>query len=314
MLLCVRSSIQNGFTRFSSLLPKMPSRIATPRRTAAVTAAAKKSGDSSKINASKQQDFLRIAFYLREPLQATVAILRVNQLFLAKVEKLRNSVQSPSSIVRHVQRFHIPQQTEISSLLSNDRRSRIIASYHFGDFVYGLHKLLCLQDDPSKTLVLSQSTSSPEYIKNMASGFGDKGAGSQNQALLANTDVRHLCEFLRIPMQCLVMFADLPREFGESVDVEFLGRKAAFPKSIALLSLVNKVPILPVICFQEGGVHRVEAGRQIEPRLLDGETRTDAVNRITQLQINFFQYFFTQHKEQWRYLHHLPKYFAEAQS
>lgn len=264
------------------------------------------------LSCRNQLNVVKIAFFLREPIHATAKALIKNKAFLDNIESLRNTVQGTAVAAKFARRIQIPQHCQIRELLTRDQRSRIVASFHFGNFVYGLHKFICFHKDISKTVVLSQTKSSAEYIENMKRAFGRKGAGLENQILLDKVDVRGLSAFLRNSNRCLVMFADLPSEFGQTIEVEFLGRKAAFSKSIALLSLTNKVPILPVICFKDGDTHQIEIGRQIEPRIKDGESRADAVTRMTQLQIDFFQYFFNRHSEQWRYLTHLPEYFTEG--
>lgn len=253
----------------------------------------------------------KIAFYLREPLAYTCKLLKRNISFLNSVEKFRNQKQPAARIKKHVQQFAIPQRSQYEALLERDQRSRIVASFHFGDFVYGLHKLLSLQTAEIETRVLSQKISSAAYISNMAKAFGEKGADTKNQMLVNNTSICSLSVFLRKPGNCLVTFVDLPAEFGEKVEVDFMGRKAGFSRSSALLSLANKVPILPAICFRESGRHYVQLGKQIEPSILSAETKNEAVQRIVQQQVSFFEYFFLRHQEQWRYLNKLPDYFTE---
>ncbi|MFT4886744.1 MAG: lauroyl/myristoyl acyltransferase [Pseudohongiellaceae bacterium] len=318
--------VHNGFVRFRPLFIGGDSSAVhfqrknlqqkKPQQKKAVSVLAKNSRkySSSATNhnvcSKNQLNIVKIAFFLREPIHATAKALIKNRAFLDNIERLRNSVQSTAAASTFARRIQIPQYCQIRELLNRDQRSRIVASFHFGNFVYGLHKFVCLQREISNTAVLSQTKSSTEYIENMTRAFGGKGAGLGNQMLLDKVDVLGLSQFLRKSNRCLVMFADLPSEFGQTIEVEFLGRKAAFSKSIALLALTNKVPILPVICFKDGDTHQIEIGRQIEPRIKDGESRADAVTRMTQLQIDFFQYFFNCHSEQWRYLNHLPEYFT----
>lgn len=308
------SSVSNGLAHYLPLLLTAYSSVVCCRQKNCLSPSIlnPKRFDSSSSRYRSQLNVVRVAFFLREPVQATTRILRRNKAFLDHIETLRNSPQSPAVAAKIAKDIQIPQHCEISELLALDKRSRIVACFHFGNFVYGLHKLLCLQPDTSNTAVLSQNKSTSDYIDNMTSAFGKKGVRLENQMLLDKVDVRGLSGFLRNPNRCLVMFADLPSGFGKTVEVEFLGRKAAFSKSIALLSLTNNIPVLPVICYEDGETHQVEIGRQIEPLTREGETRADAVTRITQIQLDFFQHFFVRHKEQWRYLNHLSKYFTEG--
>lgn len=316
VLFYLRSCARNGFAHSFSLFLKEywnAFGCQQPKHSNQATKLSKVTDSSvCRSNSAYQHKVLRLSFFLREPVKATLRILKKNKLVLQEVETSRNSLLRPAVAAQLGQGIKISQEREIRELFTQDKRSRIVASFHFGNFVYGLHKLLCLQKNTRNTVVLSQSKSTSNYMTNMASAFGKKGAHLRNQVLLEKTDVRDLSEFLRNPDRCLVMFADLPNRFGQTIEIEFLGRKARFSKSIALLSLTNNVPILPVICFHDCGSHQIEIGQQIEPLTRAGETRTDTVNRLTQLQLGFFERFFVRHKEQWRYLNHLPEYFSEG--
>lgn len=255
---------------------------------------------------------LEISAYLREPILNTSRALTKNANFLQQVERFRNHKQSEAAITRHVDSFQLPQKNQFQVLQKEDPRSRIIASFHFGDFVYGVHKLMCLQEVTGNTQVLSEKQSTSAYLANMALGFGDKAATQGNQLLRNEISIREIASFLRLPKSTLVMFADLPGNYGSTVEIDFLSRKAHFPKSIGLLALACRVPVLPVICLKTEQGHQIELGRQIEPTVFNNENREQAIVRITQQQIHFFEYFFKQHYEQWRYLQHLPDYFAKG--
>lgn len=316
VLFYLGSGARNGCAHFLSLLLGVYSRVIycqQKRHVDPLTLTSEVTDSSgSSSHSSRQVNVTRVSFFLREPIRETIKILTKNKLFIKQIETYRNTSLSPAVASRIGQGIKIPQARELEELLNLDKRSRIFVSFHFGNFVYGLHKVLCLQTSTRNTVVLSQRKSTSSYMDNMASVFGEKSACLENQVLLEKTDVCGLSGFLRKPNRCLVMFADLPNSFGETIEIEFLGRKANFSKSIALLSLTNKVPILPVICFEDGDSQQIEIGQQIEPLIRDEETRASAVTRLTQLQIDFFQKFFVQHKDQWRYLNHLPEYFTEG--
>jgi lauroyl/myristoyl acyltransferase len=324
VLFYLGSSVRNGFAHSLSLPLRVYSRVVCCQQKRHIDPPAlvsdlvsdlvSKSTDSSssRPHSSCQLNVVGISFFLREPIRATIRILTKNRLFIKQIETFRNTSLSPAAAAKIGQGIQIHQDRELRELLNLDKRSRIVASFHFGNFVYGLHKVLCLQADTRNTLVLSQSKSTRSYMDNMASAFGEKSVCLENQVLLEKTDVCGLSGFLREPNRCLLMFADLPNSFGQTTEIEFLGRKANFSKSIALLSLTNNVPVLPVICFEDGDGHQIEIGQQIEPLTREEETRAGAVTRLTQLQLDFFQHFFIRHKEQWRYLNHLPEYFTEG--
>ncbi len=252
---------------------------------------------------------LTLSYYLREPLASTRAHLKSNQRFLAKVEKFRNHFCSTSKLKNHIQGFTLHAEAQFQELAVNDPRSRIIASFHFGDFLYGLNKLIAAQPKTIRSHVLSQYRYSPLFMDNMQRGFGHNAPTPSTQLMIGQVTVSQLAALLRQKNRTLLMFADLPRAYGETVCVNFLGRQAQFPKGIALLALASRVPLLPAICYQSGDSHYVELGKQIEPTLMAGESMEAATVRITQQLISFFEYFLLQHPHQWRYLKLLPQYF-----
>ncbi len=254
---------------------------------------------------------LSLCFYLREPLATVLSLLRKNNTFLRKVEKTRNSYGSSKGLQRYIGTFEIVNSRELRHLYRSDPRSRILASFHFGDFPYGLNKLIAAQSESIDSKVLSQSKYSVVFQDNIKRAFGAAAPTADSQLLYDDVHTQVLAGFLRRQSANLLMFADLPSTYGEAVRVRFLGRWAWFPKSIAVLCLVNKVPVLPVICYSIGKANYVEVGRQIEPVRRKDETREAAIGRITQLIVEFFEYFFRQHQQQWRYLTILPSYFVE---
>ncbi len=266
---------------------------------------------SPKINNDRSIASLPLShcYYLREPLVEVISLLRSNKAFLGKIEKTRNSYRSSKRLQQYISTFEIINLSELHTLYSTDQRSRILASFHFGDFLYGLNKLIAMQSDSIETKVLSQSKYSTIFQDNMIRGFGIAAPTADSQLLYDTVQTQVLAGFLRQQSVNLLMFADLPTNYGESVRVRFLGRWAWFPKSIAVLALVNKVPVLPVICYSIGTTNYVEVGRQIEPVCHERESREEAIERITQIIVEFFEYFFRQHQQQWRYLAILPSYF-----
>lgn len=254
---------------------------------------------------------LAISVYLREPLTRTLEVVKANQTFLRKVEKTRNNYVPAATLKTYIDSIDVLYSNQFIDLCRQDSRSRIIASFHFGDFLYGLSKLVASQPTDRITKVLSQKECTATFLGNMERGFGKDVPGAESQLVLGRVQPRELSAILRGENTSLVMFADLPSSYGETVAIKFLGRRAWFPKGIAVLSLANKVPIVPVICYAKGSKNYVEIGKQIEPTRLKGESKEGAILRITQLSVEFFEYFFKQHQEQWRYLSALPSYFVE---
>ncbi|MCH8135968.1 MAG: hypothetical protein IIB77_08335 [Proteobacteria bacterium] len=255
-----------------------------------------------------------ISFFLREPLRAVISILRRNVLFLQQVEHRRVHVLDRYRMRQYAASFELRQGNKFSDLTEMDGRSRILATYHFGDFVYGMNYLVCLDPPGRNRLVLSHAMPSPNYAENMHHAFGAKAVGETAQLISADTSTAALSALLRQGDCTLVMFCDLPSGSGELVQIKFLNRTAWFPRGPATLAITNRTPLLPVINYLYEGINKIELAQQIEPDLLAGESLETGVRRITQLLINFFEQYFLRFPEQWRYLRHLPLYFVEEKA
>jgi hypothetical protein len=268
--------------------------------------------DPYRANNSASVDLLiQLSSILREPLAIAARVLKANKHYLHKIEKTRNHPTSLKALQSQVSSIEIPLLPQFLEMHKDDPSSRILASFHFGDFLYGLNKLVASQPPDITAKVLSQAEYTCVFLENMARGFGKDAPTENSQLLLATTKPQALSAFLRQRNTTLLMFADLPGSYGETVRVKFLGRWAWFPKGIAVLALASRVSIVPVICYSEGAKNYVELGKRIAAVRLPKETMEAAVIRITQWLIEFFEYFFSQHQEQWRYFCALPNYFVE---
>jgi hypothetical protein len=252
-----------------------------------------------------------IARFLREPRKATNRILAANTAFLQTVEFRRNSLQTDTQIRARTLRQHFCQREDYQALLKMDKRSRIIATYHFGDFIYGLNYLMSLSESGQRRAFFSQENSSAAYFHNMQKAFGDRAMSKGSQLVQGQVRTATLACLLREQGSLLVMFCDLPDGFGKRIAVDFMGRKAWFPKGAATLSVTNRVPVLPVINIVRDGRHEIILGQQLEPRLFSEEPASIATRRIVQQLVRFFETFFRDNPEQWRYLQFLPRYFEK---
>ena len=255
-----------------------------------------------------------ISFFLREPLRAVICTLHRNALFLHQVEHRRVHAIDRYRIRQYAAGFELQQSNKFYSLTEIDGRSRILATYHFGDFVYGINYLLCLDPPGRNRFVLSHARSNRSYAENMCNAFGAAAVGGAAQLISADTSTAALSVLLRQGNCTLVIFCDLPSGSGELVRVKFLNRVAWFPRGPATLAITNRTPLLAVINYLDQGINKIDLAQQIEPDLLPGESLETGVRRITQLLINYFEQYFLRFPEQWRYLRHLPLYFVEEKA
>lgn len=251
-----------------------------------------------------------IAHYLRLPESESRQQLLANRRFLAPVEARRKQLQSTRRLQRHRKRWYAPDLESYRELLGQDPRSRIIATYHFGDFAFGLNCLL--REDPAERecIVLTQQTSDAAYFKNMQRAFGDGVTTAEQQWPIANLRTANLAARLRKQVVTLVTFCDLPPTFGATTEVQFLDRRARFPRGAAALALRYNLPILPIVCYHNAGRHRIAIANQIEPHPGLDETRAECTSRLTQQLSDNLQDFVRWAPRQWRFLSSLPAYFA----
>lgn len=255
----------------------------------------------------------QISSCLRLPLTELRRVLGQNQRFLAELERRRNQRQSSSSLRRHLAKFHCPQLEAFQLLNSFHDGSRLIASYHFGDFVYGLNHLLRQDLAKRRSRVQTMQSSSETYFRNMAMAFSDQEADQQCQLPMDQTPLSALHHAVRELPTNLVLFADLPPGFGASCPVKLLGRDATLPRGVATIALRNGLPILPVICLYRGGRHEQLLFPQIETNNCKWKDKKQAISCICQQLADILSLALEQYPQQWRYLSCLPAYFHAVQ-
>lgn len=263
---------------------------------------------SQRSQYAQHTDILSVC--LREPRHHVRRLCRDNWRFLTRTERRRHLLQSPHVVRKIGNSIACETKTAFDSLLKADSRSRIIATFHFGEFTYGISYLMSGLAAKYPRYFLSLAPCRPATYTNMQRAIGPSVADRRSEIVLAETSMRDLSALLRQPKTNLVMFCDLPHEFGERIDVSFLQRQAAFPKGPATLALLNRVPIVPAICVQEAGGLTVHCGQQIEPPSAIGGDRTEAIRQLTQQLVDYFAFYFLKFPAQWRYLQRLPDYFV----
>ncbi len=263
-------------------------------------------------NSPSQAQALRSALsrILREPQQEVKALLDRNWRYLAQVEKYRNRRLSPSTVHKHIDSFRFEQSDEYQQLLQQDSRSRLIVSFHFGDFVYGPNIVASFEGASRKQYFLTQLESTPEFLANWRAGFSHRRTRQPKQLIVSATSAVQLIRLLQIPDTTLLTFADLPPGFGRCTQVKLLGREAVFPSGPATLSVLSQVPMVPVLNVEVRGMNQVIAFPQLEPSLKIGESREQKVERLTQNLATILETALLEYAWQWRYLSLFPAYFA----
>lgn len=253
-----------------------------------------------------------IAFYLREPIASTQQILKKNVNYVRRNEEFRNKKQSLKRLNSQLNSFEFIDRENYLQLQSCNQSSRIVCSFHFGDFIYGLNALMCLESPSQKRIFHSQQRASKDYFHNIKLSFGDRAVLDKNQLTTSASNVLQILYQLRVQPTTLVMFCDLPGNFGQSCEVSFLGRKAFFPRGVATLGLCAQIPIIPAISFSVSNTNYVKVFAPISPVKAQDETREKAVSRIIQDLVCILESFVQLFPYQWKFLQALPNYFYKA--
>lgn len=255
-----------------------------------------------------------LSIYLREPCEQVRRVLNRHVRLQQRLDHQRQQLLSKSQLQRLQQSFSFPSQQAYSQLLASDSRSRILAAFHLGDYVFGMNALVASVPHRGVVRVLSQQAATANQWQNVRAAFGARTHGPEAELLTANTAPSQLSTFLRKRGSTLLLFCDLPVGNGELVKVRFLGRDAWFPRGAATLAVANRVPVLPVITFRQGRRNQIAVLPQLEsvPKHHAGERSSHRVQQLTQALVNILQQFFLWSPEQWRFLQSLPLYFDPA--
>lgn len=252
-----------------------------------------------------------LSCYLREPRHTVRRLLASHHRYQRRLDQQRHQCLSLTQLQRLRRSFCFPQQQAYADLLAADPRSRILAAFHFGNYVYGMNALLASVAHPGLVKVLSQRGASAVHWQNIEAAFGGRAPAQEVEWLSNSLEPAALSAFLRVTGNTLILFCDLPPGNGELSEVQFLGRTAWFPKGAATLAVTNRVPLLPVITLQQGRQNHIVLLPQIESTPLSGSGERSAacIERITQSLVNLLAQVLLHSPEQWRYLQGLPMYF-----
>lgn len=251
-----------------------------------------------------------ISLLLRRPIASVRSHLAWNRLHNSRLELRRTRRGRAMQVRRYCDAIRFEQQQDYLDLLRADTRSRIVGSFHFGDFLFGAARLFSLESARRRSFVVSLNRSVQASYENLHHGFGQRAPGSECELLLRELGPAQLSQLLREGSTSLLLFCDLPPGLSETTCVRFLDRPARFSIGPALLALANRVPLLPLLSVYDGGSNCVRLGQQIEPELLETETLRQGARRLTQELVSVFERFLLGHPEQWRFLPLLPSYYC----
>lgn len=255
-----------------------------------------------------------LSVLLHEPCRVVRRLVQQHQRYHAQLEYRRHHRLAKSVLQDYANTFFCPQQDAYHRLVAEDSRARILAAFHFGDFVYGMNCLVSRISHRGETRVLTLERGTQASWHNIRVAFGEHAPNAGSEMLRHRTSTSNMSGFLRKPGNTLVLFSDLPAGCGAVSKVHFLSRPAWFPRGPATLAVFNRVPLVPVICVKHSTHNVIYVGTQIEPAGYSGIPKNDHIAHITQLLVNVLERFFIRYPEQWRYLSLLPQYFDSSLS
>lgn len=114
---------------------------------------------------------------------------------------------------------------------------------------------------------------------------------------------------LRKGVLSLGIYCDLPKSFGKSERISFLGSVAEIVVGPAKIAILGRVPIIPVFSFTRDHIPHIEMHAPIHTHRLADESVDDAAKRITQAIHKVSEMVIRQHPEQWMYLNKIQSFY-----
>lgn len=254
-----------------------------------------------------------ISRYLHLPQSEIQNLLNQNASYLKLVERFRNQRQSQIALNRHLESFEIIDEKEFLDFQSTILGSKLLVSFHFGDFVYGNNLIAAKECSSRNQYFFTQLKSSDAFLSNMRLAFGQSFKERPQQLTIESTGAVGLVKRLKQSNTSLLTFIDLPKGFGERVKVQFLGRDAWFPRGPATLALLAKVPILPILNFTDGNKNYINVFPQLYPAAYSKSSRHGSAQEITQQLVSYLERAITLYPWQWRFFSALPSFFTPGQ-
>mgnify|MGYP003134155988 CR=1 FL=1 len=180
---------------------------------------------------------------LHEPEKEVQRLLRLNKFY-----NLYNTAKEYTAerTERLTHFFRWDEKENYRHLISCDESSRVLATIHMGNVFDAFRVISALAPAGRRAISFrrTQRGRQDERIGIVATGV-DHRTISDRQASPLN-----IVSSLRQGNTTLAILFDLTFDFGETVEVVFLGHKAQFTKGPAQLAIMARVPILPFVTYE----------------------------------------------------------------
>ncbi|MEX1199004.1 MAG: hypothetical protein WEB57_14230 [Pseudohongiellaceae bacterium] len=246
---------------------------------------------------------------LHEPHSRCFALLMQHHRYLLLLEARRNSLQTRAQVARRQRRLLWPEEATWSESIAGDRRSRIMAACHVGDYVHCLPRLASIEPVTRERILLRHEAGTHAGVANMNEAYRQLGLSVPEILLASVADPLVLRQRLRRGNCTLTTFYDLSRQFGVPVETTFLGRSAWFCSGPAQLAVSAGVPVVPVSVMPGKSGDRLVLHSAIEPSHWRDLEYRDAVRLVTGQLVAHLEQVLREMPQYWRYLTVLPHYF-----
>jgi hypothetical protein len=252
----------------------------------------------------------QLSVCLHEPRSRCRGLLTGHHRHLLLLEERRDRWQTGPEIACRRRRVVWPEEQAWRSALARDRRSRIMAACHVGDYVHCLPRLASVEPGGRDRILLRHEAGSPGAMANMRESYRQSGLSTPEIMLAAETSPLALRQRLRRGACTLTTFCDLPQQFGVPVQADFLGLPAWFCSGPAQLAVSAGVPVVPVHVRPDAAISRIVLSPAIDPSHWRGLGYEDAVRLVTGRLAAHLERLLFEMPQHWRYLSVLPRYFT----
>ncbi|MGM0633777.1 MAG: hypothetical protein ACQETO_11485 [Pseudomonadota bacterium] len=262
--------------------------------------------------AAHRTDFLdTLSLWIDEPRSRCRSLLFRNHEYFLLLENRRNSRLGARELDWRLRRMDWPGSAAWRRSIMADRRSRIMAVTHYGDYVLGLTRLACAEPPWRRRILLRLGQGSDNARANLREAYRQLGLVPPEIRSVETVDAVELRQHLRRGHCTLTTFCDLPPRFGVPVRVPFLGATARFCSGPAQLAVSAGVPVIPVSVRPGHESDTMLLGAAIDPARWQGLAYDEAVRAITTELAAHLEHRLREAPQYWRYLGMLPGYFQE---
>lgn len=261
-----------------------------------------------------QRDLLidALSLLLHEPRARSRMILRANQAHLLLLEERRERRCRPAASRQLRDQVRWPGREHWVRAIRHDVRSRIMVTYHYGDYLHGLSLLSTTEPPDRARILLRNRETSPGATANLQELYRHSGLSLPRIVVARDADVLALRHRLRGGDCTLTTFCDLPPGHGATQSVPFLGHMAHMCSGPAQLAVSAGVPVVPVILAGEGGQQELRVGPALDPGSWRGLGYAGAVERVMRFLLRPLEEQLGDQPHLWRYLSILPAYFQRC--